>query len=102
MENTIKKLTNKYRDDIKKIFNQLSVEENSELKNKYIDDFGSTISDIFQISDLKGYSEYLNILNEIDKLDPELSKRLEDYLIKEINLVALLGLHVALIKDDLK
>ncbi len=99
MENTINKLTEKYRDDIREIFTKISNPNDPKLLELYTKNFGSTISEIFDISDLRGYTEYADILSELDKYDPLLSKRLEDYLIKEVNLVALLGLHVALKTD---
>lgn len=96
MENRIKELKELYREEIKTIFTHLPSGEEFLTDEDAYENFGSTISEVFKITDLKGYGEYVDILSKIEGYDMQLAYQLENYLMKEINLVALLGLHVAM------
>ncbi len=102
MKNMINKLTEKHYDEIRETLSKISNYDNSKSLDLYTKNLGSTISEIFNIFDLEDYYEYVDILTELDNYDPLLSRRLEDYLIKEVNLVALLAFHIAVKNNDYK
>ncbi len=102
MELKLNALEKLHRNDIKKIFEIIYKDENPIFREKHIKNFGTTLSEIYNLEDLKEFKEYTEIVNEIDKYDPSLAKRLENYLLKEFNFIALLGLHVALLEKDKK
>ncbi len=102
MKKTTYNLLKKHHSRIETILTDLIGNNNLDSFEPYIYNLGSTISEIFNISDLAEHSEYMEILNEIDVYDKNLSIRIENYLIKEINLVAALGFHIAHFEYDKK
>jgi|GEM_PF-1645780 len=93
MQNKINKLNDIYKDKISSILNEICPENNLSTETSL--DFGSLLSDIFNISDTREYDEYIDIITKIEVYDPRLALKLERYLAKEINLTSLLAFHVA-------
>lgn len=98
MEKKINELEERYKKEIKIIFEELSREKCPGIPIRYQGRFGNEISELFHITDYKDYEDYLNILNQIQSYNPKLADELERYLSKEINLISLLSLQSCLEK----
>ncbi len=93
MTDLITKLIDIHQEEI---YNKIEVLNNEEVFiDNCVKNLGGTLFEAFDLTTTSEYSEYIEILNEIDKLDENLSARLEAYLTKEMNLMALLGFDFA-------
>lgn len=101
MEIKINELEETYKKQIKTIFTKLREEKYPNSEIEYHGHFGDEITELYQLTNLEEYNDYIKIFNQIEAADPKLAEKLEDYLAKEINLIALLSLHAAIEKLNL-
>ncbi len=101
MDIKINELEETYKKQIKTIFTKLREEKYPNSEMEYHGHFGDEIAELFQVTYLKEYGEYIKIIDQIEAANPKLSRKLENYLAKELNLIALLSLHAAIEKLNL-
>lgn len=98
MDVKIRKLQKTYTKEIRTIFNELVEERYPGIKPQSLSKFGNEIAYFYNITDFQEYDKYVEMLNKVEEYNPKLAENLEEYLEKELNLVALLSLHAAVNK----
>jgi len=93
MDNKINGLNEKYREELVESLNLLSKAERFTPNNNSAENFAFSLEEIFNVFETTEFNEHIKILNKIELSNPDLIKELEEYLVKEINLAALLGFH---------
>ncbi len=94
MDNKITDFNEKYGEELVESLNLLTRSKRFTQNNNSVENFAFCLEEIFNVFETSEFNEYIKILNKIELSNPDLIKELEEYLIKEINLAALLGFHV--------
>ncbi len=98
MKKIINQLSNRYDSDLKELLDELC-SKNSSISKK-IEDLSGTIFELFHLSDTEEYHKYIEAINEFEKYNAPLSLELEESIHDELNVMLLLGFHLALRKKD--